>query len=62
MLQCFSYKSVLLILTQQHILCKYIIDVYLLKDLLGQGGEHTFEAYPFVYLQSDVLTAFYTLI
>ena len=26
----------------EYILCKYIIDVYLLKELLGQGGEHTF--------------------
>ena len=47
-----------------YIMCKYIIDVYYLKHLLGQGREHTFirknEASPFVYLQSEVLSAFCT--
>ena len=38
------------------------MDVYLLKDMLGQGGDHVLyrkiEASPLVYLQSRVLTAF----
>ena len=44
-------------------MCKYINDVYFLKDLLGQGGEHAFIRKMkslFVYLQSEVLNAFCT--
>ena len=45
--QCFSYRSMFPTLTQLPtnifcIWCKYIIDVYILKHLLGQAGEHTF--------------------
>ena len=29
-------------MTLVHIVCKIIIHVYLLRDVLGQGGEHTF--------------------
>ena len=45
MLQCFfvlKYVPKLDTASLLHILCKYILDVYLLKDLLGQAGEHTF--------------------
>ena len=42
-----------------------MIDAYFYKDLLDQGGEHTFmggnEESPSVYLQSEVLSALCTL-
>ena len=42
------------------------IDTIYVSGKLGQGGKHTFiskniEASPFVYLQSEALTAFCTL-
>ena len=61
-----SYESMFPTLTQLLtniiILCKFIICVYLLKDLLGQGGEHTLMlkklALSCVSFQPELLNAF----
>ena len=44
--------------SHKHILYKYFIDVYFLKDLQGQAGEHPFIRKTLKHnLQMDVVTA-----
>ena len=47
-------------------LCKFIIDVYLLKDLLSQGGEHTFiqknESISYLSIYDQILWWLYTAV